>query len=80
MADDEYLNVDEVAAKLKLHARTIRRLLTDGKLPGVRFGGRQWRIPADSLRKYIDSEVAQRKPPTSESSPEGHPRSGTSGD
>ena len=65
---DEYLSVDEVALKLKLHPRTIRRLLADGRLPGVRFGGKQWRVPADSLRSYIDREVAQRKPPSYEAS------------
>jgi excisionase family DNA binding protein len=58
---DEYLTVEEAAAKLKIHPRTIRRLLVDGKLPGVKFGARQWRIPVSALERGVEQALANRK-------------------
>jgi excisionase family DNA binding protein len=55
MAEDEYLTADQVATKLQLHARTIRRLLVSGELPGKKIGGKEWRISAASLREYIEN-------------------------
>lgn len=65
MAD--YLTTDEVAAKLRLNNKTIRRMLLGGRLPGVRIG-RQWRIPkqataellagksnSDEIQSYMDA-------------------------
>ena len=60
MGEDEYLTADEVSEKLKLHIRTVRRLLASGVLPGKKIGGKEWRISAASLRTYI--EGGDRKP------------------
>ena len=54
MADEEYLNPEEVAKKLRIHERTVRRLLTEGKLPGIRIGARKWRVSADALKVYME--------------------------
>ncbi len=43
-----YLTPDEAAHVLRVHPGTIRRLLREGRLVGVRVG-RQWRIAEDSL-------------------------------
>jgi excisionase family DNA binding protein len=49
---NELLTVDEAAAKLRVNADTIRRLMRQKKLPGVKVGG-QWRISATALQEYI---------------------------
>ena len=38
--DGPWLTIAEVAAQLKVHPNTIRRLILTGRLPAVRFGGR----------------------------------------
>lgn len=54
MAEPEYLTPEEVAGKLRIHERTVRRLLADGKLPGQRIGAKKWRISADGLKAYME--------------------------
>ena len=54
MAEPEYLTPEEVAGKLRIHERTVRRLLADGKLPGQRIGAKKWRISADALKAYME--------------------------
>jgi len=51
--EKEFLSADEAAAMLNMHARTVRRLLAAGKLPGTRLG-RQWRISAAGVRKLVE--------------------------
>jgi excisionase family DNA binding protein len=53
MGEDEYLTADQVAEKLQLHARTVRRLLVSGELPGKKIG-KEWRVSAVALRAYIE--------------------------
>lgn len=53
MLESEYLTVAQVALKLQLHPKTVRRLLKAGKLPGKRLGSRQWRIYAEDLRAHL---------------------------
>jgi excisionase family DNA binding protein len=55
MGEDEYLTADQVAAKLQLHTRTVRRLLVSGELPGKKIGGKEWRVSAAALKAYIES-------------------------
>jgi excisionase family DNA binding protein len=54
MVEPEYLTPGEVADKLRIHERTVRRLLADGKLPGLRIGSKKWRISAATLKAYIE--------------------------
>jgi excisionase family DNA binding protein len=51
---DELLTVDEAAARLKMHAVTVRRLLREGRIPGPKVGARQLRLSADALKAYIE--------------------------
>lgn len=46
---DTLLTVEEAAQQLRVSPDTIRRLLRDQKMNGVRVGG-QWRVPAQALR------------------------------
>lgn len=50
----ELLTVDEVAKTLKLTPYTIRRLLKESRLKGIKVGaGQQWRIRRDDLDAYL---------------------------
>ena len=48
----ESYTVEEVAAALKIHPYTVRRLCREGKIPCFKFGG-QWRFEKKELEKLI---------------------------
>jgi excisionase family DNA binding protein len=52
----ELLTPDDVAARLKLHPDTVRRLLRSGKIPGVKINARSWRVPTDKLAKWVEEQ------------------------
>ena len=58
--DHELLTCEEAAAYLRLHPRTVGRLLKAGHLPGVKVG-RQWRLRKADLDAYLGG---QRPAPT----------------
>lgn len=68
MSDQEYLTPKEVAGKLRLHERTVRRLLVEGKLPGQLIGAKAWRVSASALKVYIEGGDKQ---PETKSKPAG---------
>ncbi|MER7504529.1 helix-turn-helix domain-containing protein [Nonomuraea pusilla] len=47
----EYYTVDQVAALLGLHVKTVRGYVRDGRLPAVRIG-KQYRIGKDDLAAF----------------------------
>ncbi len=56
--DKDILNIDETAAMLSLHPRTIRRYLKAGTLKGTKIGG-EWRIQRTDLQTMLGNpEVA----------------------
>ena len=52
---DQLLDIDEVAAYLKVHRRTVQNLIHDKKLIGTRIL-RFWRITLADLRAFIDKQ------------------------
>jgi excisionase family DNA binding protein len=52
-----YFTTHEAAAELRLHEKTVRRWLLDGRLAGVRIG-KLWRIPTQALRELLDGKTA----------------------
>jgi excisionase family DNA binding protein len=56
---DDLLTIEEIAAKLRVNLDTVRRLLRQKKLPGVKIGA-QWRVSAAALRAYIEGDMAER--------------------
>jgi excisionase family DNA binding protein len=54
----QMLTPDDVAARLKMHRDTVRRLLRTGKIPGVKIG-RAWRVPSDRLAKWIEKGTTE---------------------
>ncbi|MEA2574560.1 MAG: Helix-turn-helix domain [Chloroflexia bacterium] len=49
----DILTVEEVAQRLKLNPFTIRRLLREGVLHGMKVGKRQWRVQLRDLEAYL---------------------------
>jgi excisionase family DNA binding protein len=52
----EFFTPEEVAAKLKVSARTVKRMCAAGLLGGRRAGNR-WRIPASAIAAYEAGDV-----------------------
>jgi len=69
--DEELLTVEEAATRLKMHVGTVRRLLREGSLPGVKLGKRQWRISAAALRKHMEGGKAPGAPAAAEQAESG---------
>lgn len=53
--EDDILTVDQVAAKLDLHPKTIRRFIQEGRLKAQKVG-KQWRITGTNLNEFIGSK------------------------
>jgi excisionase family DNA binding protein len=53
-----FYTVPEVAELLGMHPETIRRALREGRLKGIKLGGRKshYRIPAEALERFIREE------------------------
>jgi excisionase family DNA binding protein len=53
--DEQMLTVDQAADRLQASKETIRRWLRDGKIKGVRIGGKRlgWRIPLSEIRRVL---------------------------
>ena len=49
---EEILTLDETAALLKLHRRTVESMLLRGQLPGKKLG-RQWRVLKSELIAHL---------------------------
>jgi excisionase family DNA binding protein len=57
--DDELLTPDQVARIVRLHPRTVRKLIARGELPGVKIA-RQWRTRKGELMERCRSKNANR--------------------
>jgi excisionase family DNA binding protein len=58
------LSVDQVAAQLGMHVRTVRRYVREGRLKAVRIG-KQYRIAASDLAALTGQPVPVIEPPVS---------------
>jgi excisionase family DNA binding protein len=56
----DLMTCEEAATYLRLHPRTVGRLLGQGKLPGVKVG-RQWRLRRTDLDAYLRGVPSQPK-------------------
>ena len=52
MESDEILTIDEVAALLKIHPKTVYKFLKANELQGHRFG-RIWRFKKSDVMKLL---------------------------
>lgn len=55
--EHELLTCEEAATYLRVHPRTVGRLLKAGRLPGVKVG-RQWRLRKADLDAYLAGDGA----------------------
>ena len=55
---EEILDADEVAKLLRVHPRTVKRLASEGTLPGFRVGS-QWRFRREAINEYIRRQEQQ---------------------
>ncbi|MDR2586854.1 MAG: helix-turn-helix domain-containing protein [Coriobacteriales bacterium] len=53
------MTVDEVSEALRLSTGTVRRLLREGKLPGIHIEGSAfWRIPRAHLEQMLSGDAS----------------------
>jgi len=55
---DPIMTVDQVAAYLKLHPLTIRRLAREGEIPAFKVG-RQWRVKRELLELWMEERSSK---------------------
>jgi excisionase family DNA binding protein len=65
MTDDQYLTVEQAAERLQLGPETVRRMLRDGRLHGVRLGGTRagWRVAASDVERILRPDPIRRPGP-----------------
>jgi excisionase family DNA binding protein len=57
---EEILDADEIAKLLKVHPRTVKRLASEGILPGFKVGS-QWRFRREAINEYIRRQEQQHE-------------------
>ena len=57
---ERILTVAEVSKILRIGEKTVRDLLRDNALPGIKVG-KAWRIPEEDLEKYIRGKWKPQK-------------------
>lgn len=56
---DEFLSSEDLCRYLKLHKRSVQKLLQEGRIPGAFKIGNRWRIPRSSFEDFV--QKAQEK-------------------
>jgi excisionase family DNA binding protein len=56
---DRLLTVEEAAERLRFSTETIRRMLRDGRLRGIRMGSTRagWRVTESDLAAFIQNRI-----------------------
>ncbi len=54
------LSTEQAAGLMQIHLNTMKRWLYDGKIPGARKIGRDWRIDKASLRRWFEEVEPER--------------------
>jgi excisionase family DNA binding protein len=57
---EDMLTLEEVAQRLKVSVKTIRRWLQQGRLTGIKMG-KLWRIRETELEAFIERQTQQRR-------------------
>ncbi|MFP4381092.1 MAG: helix-turn-helix domain-containing protein [Candidatus Sumerlaeia bacterium] len=55
-AGREFITVDELAKQLKVHPRTIQRIVERKELRAIRIG-RQWRFRKEWVEEWLESNT-----------------------
>lgn len=75
---ERLLTPDQVAERLSLSVLTVRAWLRSGRLPGVKPGGKVWRVREADLDEYIRglSPSGDGRDPAGDGGGDGHGRRG----
>jgi excisionase family DNA binding protein len=57
---EEFFTVEELADLLKVHPRTIQRIIQRKEMPAVRVG-RQWRFRREWVAEWIEKNTVNRQ-------------------
>ena len=57
----ELMTPEEVAAVLRLSPYTVRKMLRNGELMGLRVGRWQWRVKREDLDAYIEKQTHEAR-------------------
>jgi excisionase family DNA binding protein len=61
------LTVEDVGRELNRAPSTIRGWLGSGSLRGYRLNGREWRIPRQALKEFLEAQRSEPPPPAAKS-------------
>ncbi len=56
------LTIDEAAARLAIHPKTLRKLVAEGKVPLARVRSRCHRFRVEDLDAYVETVTARVEP------------------
>lgn len=56
MGVNEILTVKEAAKFLRTTCQQVRKMIQNGELPAVKVG-REWRIPMESIRMFLENNL-----------------------
>ena len=56
----EFVTVEELAETLKVHPRTIQRIIQRKEMPAIRIG-RQWRFRREWVEEWLQANTIERK-------------------
>lgn len=59
--EKEFLTVKEVALRLRVSTVTIRNMIKDGTIEGIRVGKKMFRVKSKELERYIDIQSEELK-------------------
>lgn len=54
---DQYVTIRQTAERLNVCSKTVRRLISTGELPAIRFGHRTVRIPVDAVSAFVNAHT-----------------------
>ncbi len=54
---EHYYSPDEVAEKYNVSGVVVRKWLREGKLKGIKLGGKIWRIPETDLARFVQDGI-----------------------
>ena len=57
----ELLTVNELAALLKVHPKTVRAWVKQGKIPVIKMPGRGVRFDQDKIEKWIETRTIRQR-------------------
>ena len=59
--EERYYSPEEVAEKYNISGVVVRKWLREGKLKGIKLGGKIWRIPEVELEQFVRNGIMVEK-------------------